>query len=136
MTLSKTQKITGLILSVLAVPTAVVTLWATCDLPTPATEHQLEQVTEELAETAIDVYSQQERDLRREELDLRERIQQRENTTNTITQPDGTTVVPPEEIEYQRLLKETLEDTQEEKTEVKKKREYFEEKALDLKKGK
>lgn len=128
MKLTKTQKIVSLILSILAVPAALATFWATCDLPTPATDEDLTILNEEQATVAIDVYSQQERDLRREELDLRERIQQQE----TMPEPQPS----PEALEYQRLLKETLEDTKEEKEKVKKKREYFEEKALDLKKGK
>jgi hypothetical protein len=134
MTLSKTQKTISFILSVLALTSAIATFWVKCDMPIPATEQDITTVTEEQATIAIDVYSQQERDLRREELDLRERIQQQER--QATARPDDTIALPPEELEYQHLLKETLEDTQEEKVEVQKKRTYYEEKALDLKKGK
>jgi hypothetical protein len=127
MNLTKTQKRLSLALSVLAIPAAVVTFWTTCDLPAPATNQDIEHITEEQATIAIDVYSQQERDLRREELDLHERVQMQEARE-----------LPPtaEDQEYNALLKRTLEDTKEEKEEVQKKRTYYEEKALDLKKGK
>jgi|APSaa5957512622_1039677.scaffolds.fasta_scaffold179862_2 hypothetical protein len=107
--ISLTSLIAGTLLSLMA-------LWSKCDLPIPATTDDVKTLDVRQTELAIEHYSDKERDLRREELDLFIRVEQ-DFTENPV---------------LQTLLRQRLEDTKIEKEQAQRKRKEYEEHSKDF----